>query len=435
MHSMRTTCARDNLMPACGSPSICNLGVVRRRSFTAAAPEVAILAQSLSDGTLLTRVVCETAGCDFLFVVPLRLRSFDGSASPQCSKLVFSSQLLRFPSRSTSLILTVFRTTCRRISLLSLTTSLFLLPLPASSVMGTRLFWASLSLRLAVLLSAHALAVCDRLGPRVLPVSGLPRLQLSVPFLFGLPPLPTLVLRSPHGGSCRHDLFISSVHCIFLQCALLPSTHSLRMPGSVSPFLRRPLPFLHTGLRPRPDPLLAAFEHLDIPIDFNAPPVNSLNSLCVPERSPPIFPLCCADICGPPDWMEWSPIHPSAQGSSSAWVLQWVCRSCESSTSMQDIPVLPAVSCPECSSSAAIVFDRPTGRVVLRFLSTRRPSRRCQSLFPPAPPLLPLDWFSHGPLSRFPSLNGWHHGDLVLALSLGSSVPLISLGLAPIPTY
>ena len=34
---------------------------------------------------------------------------------------------------------------------------------------------------------------------------------------------------------------------------------------------RRPLPFLHTGLRPRPDPLLAAFEHLDIPIDFNAP--------------------------------------------------------------------------------------------------------------------------------------------------------------------
>ena len=158
-NAMRTTCAQDNLMPACGSPSICNLGVVRRRSFTAAAPEVAILAQSLSDGTLLTRVVCETAGCDFLFVVPLRLGSFDGAASPQCSKLVFSSQLLRFPSRSTSLILTVFRTTCRRISLLSLTTSLFLLPLPASSVMGTRLFWASLSLRLAVLLSAHALAV------------------------------------------------------------------------------------------------------------------------------------------------------------------------------------------------------------------------------------------------------------------------------------
>ena len=63
-----------------------------------------------------------------------------------------------------------------------------------------------------------------------------------------------LLLRSPRGGSCRrvHDLFLSSVLCLFLQCALLPSTHSLRMPGSVNPFLRRPLPFLHTGPRPSP---------------------------------------------------------------------------------------------------------------------------------------------------------------------------------------
>ena len=42
------------------------------------------------------------------------------------------------------------------------------------------------------------------------------------------------------------------------------------------------------------EPLLAAsFEHLDIPIDFNAPPANSsLNSLCVPAdmpHPPPIF--------------------------------------------------------------------------------------------------------------------------------------------------
>ena len=102
--------------------------------------------------------------------------------------------------------------------------------------------------------SRHPLTVRDRLGLRVLPVRGLPRLQLSVPFLFGLPPLPALVLRSPRGGSCRrvHDLFLSSVLGHFLQCALLPSTHSLRMLGSVSPFLRRPLPFLHTGPRPRP---------------------------------------------------------------------------------------------------------------------------------------------------------------------------------------
>ena len=39
--------------------------------------------------------------------------------------------------------------------------------------------------------------------------------------------------------------------------------------------------------------------------------------------------------------MEWSPIHPSAQGSSYGWVLQFVCRSCGSSTSMQDIPACP----------------------------------------------------------------------------------------------
>ena len=72
---------------------------------------------------------------------------------------------------------------------------------------------------------------------------------------------------------CRrvHDLFRPSIHGIFLQSALLPSAHSLQMPGSVSPFLRRPLPFLHTG--PRPDPLVAdSLEHLDIPIDFNAAP-------------------------------------------------------------------------------------------------------------------------------------------------------------------
>ena len=104
--------------------------------------------------------------------------------------------------------------------------------------------------------------------------------------------------------------------------------------------------------------------------------------------------------------MEWSPIHPSAQGSSSDWVLQWVCRSCGSSTSMQDVPI----------------FDRPTGRVV-RFCVS------CQLVVPhdcvspppqppvppaPAPPCdnePPADWFSHGALSRFTSLYGWGRGD------------------------
>ena len=96
--------------------------------------------------------------------------------------------------------------------------------------------------------------------------------------------------------------------------------------------------------------------------------------------------------------MEWSPIHPSAQGSSPAWVLQWVRRSGGSSTSMQDIPVLPAVSCPQCT------FTRP------RFLLTRSPSRRQQSALPPDNDP-PIDWFSHGLLTRFPLLYGWRRGD------------------------
>ena len=85
--------------------------------------------------------------------------------------------------------------------------------------------------------SSHTLAMHHRLGPRVFPVSDLPRLQRSVPYLCGLPPLSALVLRSPRGGSCKrvHDLLQPSICCIHLQCALLPSAHSLRLPGSVSP--------------------------------------------------------------------------------------------------------------------------------------------------------------------------------------------------------
>ena len=157
------------------------------------------------------------------------------------------------------------------------------------------------------------------------------------------------------------------------------------------------------------------------------PILYSTLSLC-PRRhatSPSHFPLCCAHICGPPDfeplddrWMEWSPIHPSAQGSSSAWVLQWVCHSCGSSTSMQDISALPAVSCPQCSSSAAM----PTGRVVRFCVSCQFVVPHDGVSPPPQPPVPPApapppnndlqaDWFSHGPLSRFPSLYGWGHGN------------------------
>ena len=78
--------------------------------------------------------------------------------------------------------------------------------------------------------------------------------------------------------------------------------------------------------------------------------------------------------------MEWSPIHPFAQGSSSAWVPQWVCRSYGSSASIQDIPDLPTVSCSRCSSSAAVVFQQAhwTRCSFLRLLLTRCPSRQCR---------------------------------------------------------
>ena len=190
------------------------------------------------------------------------------------------------------------------------------------------------------------------------------------------------------------------IHC---EC-LARSVHSC---GDHCPFCTQDLvPVLS-------DPLLAAsFEHLNIPIDFNAPPANSsVNSLCVSLTTCHVslpFSLCCAHICGPPDFeplndrrMEWSPIHPSAQGSSSDRVLQWVCRSCGSSTSMQDIPVLPAVSCPQCSSSAAIVFDRPAGRVV-RFCVS------CQFV-------VPHDGVSPPPLPSVPPAPAPPHNDLGIA--------------------
>ena len=94
-----------------------------------------------------------------------------------------------------------------------------------------------LSLCLAMLPSFHSLAVCHRSGASAFSICRLPRLQFSVPFFLGLPPLPALVLCPSSGGSCRrvHGLFISSDLRFFLLSSLLPSTHSLRMFGSVSP--------------------------------------------------------------------------------------------------------------------------------------------------------------------------------------------------------
>ena len=105
-----------------------------------------------------------------------------------------------------------------------------------------------------------------------------------------------------------HDLFISSVICLFLQCALLPSTHSLRMLGSVSPFLRRPCPFCTQDLVPV---LTLFWQHR-----LQRAPCQFFTQLSLVSLTPSSnFPLCCADICGPPDFdplndrqMEWSPV-------------------------------------------------------------------------------------------------------------------------------
>ena len=168
-------------------------------------------------------------------------------------------------------------------------------------------------------------------------------------------------------------------------------------------------------------------------------------------RPLPSFHSVVPTLAGPPDFeplddrrMEWSPIHPSAQGSSSDWVIQWVCRSCGSSTSMQDIPALPAVPCSQCSTSAAIVFDRTTGRVARFCLSCQLMVPHDGDCLPPQTPVPPApasppdndppsDWFSHGPLSRFASLCDWGRGNPTPPGSGTQSwplCPLISLGLA-----
>ena len=172
-------------------------------------------------------------------------------------------------------------------------------------------------------------------------------------------------------------------------------------------------------------------------VDLDRAPSNqAIDSLIVPDDfppSPPIYPLCCTRVGGPPDFeplddrrMEWSPLHPSSPGATS-WVPQWVCRSCGASTSLFDIPPLDAASCPLCSTSSAIVFDRPSGRAV-RFCV---PCQRVVSS-PPSTSDAP-DWFSHGPLSNFESLYGWGSSRPSPPGSGTQSwlfCPLISLGLA-----
>ena len=157
-------------------------------------------------------------------------------------------------------------------------------------------------------------------------------------------------------------------------------------------------------------------------VDLDRAPSNqAIDSLVSPDDFPPspqIYPLCCTRVGGPPEFeplddrrMEWSPKHPCTHGATS-WVPQWICRSCGASTSLLDIPPLDAASCSLCSTSSAVVFDRPSGRTV-RFCVP------CQRVVPhdssvvntvvssPPSSVDPPDWFSHGPLSCFDSLHGW----------------------------
>ena len=71
-------------------------------------------------------------------------------------------------------------------------------------------------------------------------------------------------------------------------------------------------------------------------------------------------------------------------------------------------PYFAAVSCPQCSSSTAIVFDRPPGHIARFCVSFQLvvpqdgDSPPPQTPVPPAPALPPdndppSDWFSHGP--------------------------------------
>ena len=152
-----------------------------------------------------------------------------------------------------------------------------------------------------------------------------------------------------------------------------PAGSAWSVPASTNACLRRPLPCLHTGPRVRPvwppsGSLLWTPRHSH---QFQRPPCQFFTqfSLCLwrhATSSSHFHPLLCPQL-----WtssfrtLEWPPNGMVSHSPfPKAPPLQWVCHSCGSSTSVQDIPALLAVSCPQCSSSAAIVFDRPTGRVV-----------------------------------------------------------------------
>ena len=117
--------------------------------------------------------------------------------------------------------------------------------------------------------SFHPLAVCHQSGASA----------------FSICPLPRLVPPS--------DL------CFFFISSLLPSTHSLRMFGSVSSHLRLPLPFLCTETS-SPSCLTPFLQPLSSTSTFTListhplPVHQSILFVSLMPHPPPIFPRCCA---------------------------------------------------------------------------------------------------------------------------------------------
>ena len=154
---------------------------------------------------------------------------------------------------------------------------------------------------------------------------------------------------------------------------------------------------------------------------------------------PPVWPLCCNRLGGPPDFvplddrrMEWSPIHPAASGSNSIWIGQWICRSCSRSLRVTDLPPLPPVACPDCQHVADSVLDVVSAEVSSICMNCRRgvPCPPTAATEVPLPHV--VDWFTSGGLARLCPLYGWNTSSLSRPGEGTQSwlfCPLISLGL------
>ena len=167
------------------------------------------------------------------------------------------------------------------------------------------------------------------------------------------------------------------------------------------------------------------------PIQFDQPIPDPIHQPMVPVP-PMIWPLCCPQVGGPPDFalledrrMEWSPIQPDASGSS-AWTFQWVCLTCSRTLNVNDVHPMPEATCPGCQQNAGAVLDVTTGNV--RRVCT---SCNCVVTVPDAVEER-RDWFSSGPLTRLGPLYGWGSSSPSLpgeGLQSWLFCPVISLGL------